>query len=60
MTTMKETMGKGILGVAAPVAGAVISRLAEWEAWLRVASLLVGITVGVLTGISIVRNWKKK
>ena len=56
--TMKETLVKGIIGVAAPVGGAVISALQSIEAWLRVGSLCVGITVGIVTIWSLIKKTK--
>ena len=55
---MKETVVRGIIGVVAPVGGAVISALQSIEAWLRVGSLLVGITVGIVTIWSLIKKTK--
>lgn len=57
---MKDTFFKGFFGATTSFGGAVFSMLPQVEQWLRITSLLVGITVGVLTGISLVRNIKKK
>jgi ABC-type nickel/cobalt efflux system permease component RcnA len=38
-----------MVGMAAPILGFLISTLTEVEAWLRVISLLIGITVGLVT-----------
>lgn len=50
---------RGVLGVAAPSAGAIVSCLPQVEAWLRVTSLVIGCLVGLLTAISLVRNIRK-
>jgi hypothetical protein len=47
------TTAKGAIGVGATSTGFYVSVLPKIEAWLRVVSLLVGITVGVLTVISL-------
>lgn len=52
----KELLVKGIVGVISPMIGAGVS-LTEVEAWLRIASLVVGIGVGVVSLVSI---WRKK
>jgi hypothetical protein len=46
----------GILATAASVG---ISLLPEIEAWLRIASLLVGIAVGIGSLIVLAKNWHK-
>jgi len=46
----------GLLATATSVG---ISMLPEVEAWLRIASLLVGIAVGVGSLAVIVRSWNK-
>jgi hypothetical protein len=48
-----------MVGMAAPILAFLISTLTEFEAWLRIISLLVGIGVGVLTGWSIWRRRNK-
>lgn len=53
-----DDLAKGMLGSGASVLG-VLASLSDLEAHLRIASLLIGITVGILTGISILRNWNK-
>ena len=47
---------KGIVGTASPVLGIVTSFQEQIEWHLRIASLLVGLTVGVL---SLVGMWRK-
>jgi hypothetical protein len=46
----------GLLATATSVG---ISMLPEVEAWLRIASLLVGIAVGIGSLAVIVRSWDK-
>lgn len=50
---------KGATGVASTAGGIVVSNLAHIEAWLRITSLCVGIAVGILTGVSIIRKMSK-
>lgn len=51
---------KGAVGMSATTGGMYVSLLSQVEAWLRIISLLVGITVGVATLISIIRNKNRK
>jgi hypothetical protein len=55
-----NTAVRGLLGVASTSGGIIISNLPAVEAWLRITSLCVGIAVGVLTAISIVRKMLRK
>ncbi len=53
-------MAKGTLGVSSTVLGVLTSMQENVEHAMRCVSLGVGMLVGVLTAISIVRGWKKK
>jgi hypothetical protein len=60
--THYETIGditKGILGTIATTGGLIMSYLPEIEACLRIISLIVGITVGILTIVSIVKKRRR-
>lgn len=57
MNLSKETIIPGMLGVLFPAGGITVSILPTVEAWLRVTSLAVGITVGLL---SLYKLLKKK
>jgi hypothetical protein len=52
------TLLKGTCGIIATVGTSVVSALANVEAWLRIVSLLVGISVGVATFWSIIQKKK--
>ncbi|WP_395753311.1 hypothetical protein [Prosthecobacter sp.] len=47
---------KGIIGSVAWGTSVITSNLPAIEAWLRIASLMVGIAVGIVTIRSIVRK----
>lgn len=51
-----NVLTKCFLGVGSPLAGFYVSILPQVEAWLRVVSLLVGISVGVATLLSLLRR----
>lgn len=59
MDTPRVTLVKGVIGMAASSGSFVISMLAQVEAWLRVVSLLIGITVGILSALSIWRKMRR-
>ena len=44
-------------GLLATASGITVSLLPEIEAWLRIASLVIGCAVGVASFIVIVRRW---
>ncbi|MGN6553260.1 MAG: hypothetical protein ACTHLW_06015 [Verrucomicrobiota bacterium] len=56
MTESKETMLKGIVGIIFPAGGITVSTMSQVEGWLRIASLLVGIAVGVVTFWKLIRK----
>jgi hypothetical protein len=51
---------KGIVGTASPVLGIITSFQEQIEWHLRIASLLVGLAVGVLSLIAMVRKLRKR
>lgn len=54
-----HSLNAGMAGVIATATSIGISLLPEIEAWLRIASLLVGITVGIGSLAVIIKNWNK-
>ena len=54
---MKTTIRDGVTGVVASLASVGIS-LADVEQWIRIASLIVGLLIGLLTLYKIVARWK--
>lgn len=53
---IREKLGTGVVGVVSPLLGAKVS-LSTVEAWLRVTSLVVGIGVGLVTILMLLRPW---
>lgn len=49
---------KGLIGCGSSLLALIASNLETLEAWLRIASLLTGIAVGIATIISIHRRKK--
>lgn len=44
-------------GLLATTSGLTVSMLPEVEAWLRIASLVIGCAVGIVSFLVIVRKW---
>ena len=55
-----EFVLKGIVGTASPVLGVITSFQEQIEWHLRIASLLVGLLVGVLSLIGMIRKLRRK
>lgn len=50
----------GLAGIIATATSVGISFLPEVEQWLRIISLIVGISVGLGSLAVIIKNWNKK
>lgn len=55
-----DYVSKAIVGIASPVLGVITSFQEQIEWHLRVASLLVGLAVGVMSLVAMVRKLKAK
>jgi hypothetical protein len=55
-TSLSETIFTGFLGASFSIGAAFVSAFSELEANLRIISLIIGITVGVLTGLKVARD----
>ena len=51
---------KAILGTASPVLGVITSYQEQIEWHLRIASLMVGLLVGILSLVSMVRKMRRR
>ena len=49
---------KAIVGIASPVIGVLTSFQEQVEWHLRIASLLVGLAVGIMSLVAMVRKWR--
>jgi hypothetical protein len=54
------TVERGALGTFASLGSAAVSLVSHLEVYLRVAGLLVGLAVGVVTLISVLHDLRKK
>jgi hypothetical protein len=57
-TTMKETILKGTFGTIIPITAA--ASLNTVEMWMRLTSLGLGIVVGFLTIVGLIKRMPKK
>lgn len=55
-----DYVSKAIVGIASPVLGVITSFQEQIEWHLRVASLLVGLAVGVMSLVSMFRKLSRK
>ena len=55
-----STLDKGLLGTVATTGTVAVSFMQTFEVYLRVAGLMVGLAVGVVTLISVLHDLRKK
>jgi hypothetical protein len=55
-----DYVSKAIVGIASPVVGVITSFQEQVEWHLRIASLLVGLAVGLMSLAAMVRKWRSK
>ena len=55
-----STVERGALGTFASIGSAAVSLVSQLEVYLRVAGLMVGLAVGIVTLISVLHDLKKK
>jgi uncharacterized membrane protein len=55
-----DYVSKAIVGIASPVVGLITSFQEQIEWHLRVASLLVGMAVGVMSLVAMERKWRAR
>jgi hypothetical protein len=55
-----STVERGALGTFASIGSAAISLVSQLEVYLRVAGLIVGLAVGVVTLISVLHDLRRK
>ncbi len=55
-----STVERGALGTFASIGSAAISLVSQLEVYLRVAGLVVGLAVGVVTLISVLHDLRRK
>ena len=54
------TAERGALGTFASLGSAAVSMVSQLEVYLRIAGLLVGLAVGIVTLLSVLHDLRKK
>jgi hypothetical protein len=54
-----KSAATGLIGSATSIGAAVYSMLPHLEAWMRLASVAVGLAVGIVTLVKILRDLNK-
>lgn len=60
LQTHMTTVERGALGTFASLGSAAVSMVSHLEVYLRVAGLTVGLAVGIVTLISVLKDLRKK
>ena len=55
-----STVERGALGTFASIGSAAVSLVSQLEVYLRVAGLMVGLAVGIVTLISVLHDLRNK
>jgi hypothetical protein len=55
-----STVERGALGTFASIGSAAVSLVSQLEVYLRVAGLVIGLAVGVVTLISVLHDLRRK
>ncbi len=55
-----STVERGALGTFASIGSAAVSLVSQLEVYLRVAGLVVGLAVGVVTLLSVLHDLRRK
>ena len=55
-----STVERGALGTFASIGSAAVSLVSQLEVYLRVAGLMVGLAVGIVTLISVLHDLRRK
>jgi len=55
-----STVERGALGTFASIGSAAVSMVSQLEVYLRVAGLVIGLAVGVVTLISVLHDLRRK
>jgi hypothetical protein len=51
---------KAIVGIISPMVGVITSLQEQVEWHLRISSLIVGLAVGIMSLVAMVRKWRKR
>jgi amino acid permease len=60
LQSQMTTVERGVLGTFASIGSAAVSMVSQLEVYLRVAGLIVGLAVGVVTLLSVLHDLRNK
>ena len=55
-----STVEKGLLGTLATTGSVAVSFMAQLELYLRISGLLLGLAIGIITLLSVWRDYQRK
>jgi hypothetical protein len=55
-----RTLATGVLGTGTSIGAALYSLLPQLEMWARVGSVVIGLAVGLITLVKLIRDWNHR
>ena len=55
-----KTLATGFVGASTSIGAALYSLLPQLEMWMRVGSVVIGLAVGLLTLVKLIRDWNRR
>jgi hypothetical protein len=55
-----KTLATGVLGTTTSIGAALYSLLPQLEMWARVSSVIIGLAVGLITLVKLIRDWNQR
>jgi hypothetical protein len=55
-----KTLATGVLGTTTSIGAALYSLVPQLEMWARVGSVVIGLAVGLITLVKLIRDWNHR
>ena len=55
-----STVERGVLGTLATTGSVAVSFMAQFELYLRISGLILGLAIGIITLLSVWRDYQRK
>jgi len=55
-----KTLATGVLGTTTSIGAAFYSLLPQLEMWARISSVIIGLAVGLITLVKLIRDWNHR
>lgn len=55
-----RTLATGVLGTTTSIGAAIYSLLPQLEMWARIGSVIIGLAVGLITLVKLIRDWNHR